>query len=183
MRNSVATLFLMVFSVVFSFVASGVTYEVELDKTGGIYRCGEQATFTVRLLSTNSLAFSVSSRAILDNFGTSVLTNIEFDVTGEVGFDIGVMRQKICILSHQRDVIESESLEGEGGHKFVDVTHILLVSLCIIDKLYQLNISQKTQIVNVFLLFFKHTEQIFQPFRHFSGIFVFSCRIYPEAGS
>ena len=50
MRNLVATLFLMVFSVGFSFVASGATYEVELDKTGGIYRCGEQATFTVRLI-------------------------------------------------------------------------------------------------------------------------------------
>ena len=81
MRNSVATLFLMVFSVGFSFVASGVTYEVELDKTGGIYRCGEQATFTVRLISTNKFASAASSRAILDNFGTSVLTNIDFDVT------------------------------------------------------------------------------------------------------
>lgn len=61
--------------------AFGATYKVDIDKPDGIYRCGETATFTVRLLSTNVLNAAERPFARLDNFGTSVLTNIPFDVT------------------------------------------------------------------------------------------------------
>ena len=42
--------------------ALGATYKVETDKPDGIYRCGETATFTVRLLSTNALAAAARPR-------------------------------------------------------------------------------------------------------------------------
>ena len=60
--------------------ASAATYKVDLDRPGGLYRCGETAVFTVTLLSTNNLSAAESPRAKLDNFGTSVLTNMSFDV-------------------------------------------------------------------------------------------------------
>ncbi|MBO5940229.1 MAG: acetylxylan esterase, partial [Kiritimatiellae bacterium] len=60
--------------------ASGATYKVDIDRSSGIYRCGEKATFTVRLLSTGNLASNGPAYAQLDNFGTSVLTNLPFSV-------------------------------------------------------------------------------------------------------
>ena len=57
------------------------TYKVDIDRGAGLYRCGDTATFTVRLLSTNALALAANPRAILDNFGSSVLTNMPFDVS------------------------------------------------------------------------------------------------------
>jgi len=63
------------------FTALGATYKVDIDRPGGVYRCGETATFTVRVLSTNALAADASPCARIDNFGTSVLTNMPFDVT------------------------------------------------------------------------------------------------------
>ena len=61
--------------------ALGATYRVDIDRSGGIYRCGETASFTVRLLSTNHLAAAKAPQATLDDFGTSVITNMPFDVT------------------------------------------------------------------------------------------------------
>ena len=61
--------------------ALGATYKVDVDRPGGIYRCGETATFTVRLLSTNHLAAAKAPCAKLDDFGTTVFTNMPFDVT------------------------------------------------------------------------------------------------------
>ena len=61
--------------------AAGATYRVETDRPDGIYKCGETATFTARLLSTNGLAARCRPCAALDNFGKSVLTNMPFDVT------------------------------------------------------------------------------------------------------
>ena len=57
------------------------TYKVDIDRSDGLYRCGETATFTVRVLSTNALAEAANPCAMLDNFGSSVLTNMPFDVT------------------------------------------------------------------------------------------------------
>ena len=67
-----------------SLAASGATYKVDIDRSSGIYRCGEKATFTVRLLSSGNLATNVTACAQLDNFGTSVVTNLPFciDTTG-----------------------------------------------------------------------------------------------------
>lgn len=61
--------------------ASGATYSVDIDKPSGIYRCGEKATFTVRFLSAGNLAAKGPACARLDNFGTSVLTNLPFCLT------------------------------------------------------------------------------------------------------
>ena len=68
----------------FCLAASGATYKVEADRPSGIYCCGEKATFTVRLLSAGNLATNVTACAQLDNFGTSVVTNLPFciDTTG-----------------------------------------------------------------------------------------------------
>ena len=75
------SLALVVISADLGFAAIGATYKVDIDKPDGIYQCGEAATFTVRLLSTNNLANMQRPCARLDNFGSSVLTNISFDVT------------------------------------------------------------------------------------------------------
>ena len=63
-----------------SLAASGATYKVDIDRSSGIYRCGEKATFTVRLLSIGNLASNGPACAQLDNFGMSVLTNLPFSV-------------------------------------------------------------------------------------------------------
>ena len=61
--------YVMTVAVVFAFVsvmahtALGATYKVDIDRPGGIYRCGETATFTVRLLSTKHLAAAKAPRA------------------------------------------------------------------------------------------------------------------------
>lgn len=60
------------------FTAYGATYKVDIDRASGIYRCGEMATFTVRLLSADNLAADDAPCARLDNFGTSVFTNLPF---------------------------------------------------------------------------------------------------------
>ena len=61
--------------------ACAATYKVAIDKPGGLYRCDETAVFTVTLLSTEGLSADGSPCMRLDNFGTSVLTNMPFDVT------------------------------------------------------------------------------------------------------
>ena len=73
----------------------GATYKVDIDRPEGIYRCGETATFTVRLLSTNGLTAVKMPYARLDNFGTSVQTNLPFDVTStDVVFTVsGTLRE------------------------------------------------------------------------------------------
>ena len=63
------------------FAVGAATYQVDLDSPSGLYRCGETAVFRVTLLSTNDLSAAKSPFATLDNFGTSVLTNMPFDVT------------------------------------------------------------------------------------------------------
>ena len=75
--------------------ASAATYKVDIDRPNGIYKCGETATFTARLLSTNGLAAGRKPRATLDNFGKSVLTNMPFDVntTGVVLKVSGTLRE------------------------------------------------------------------------------------------
>ena len=60
---------------------SPATYKVEADRANGIYKCGETATFTAWLISTNNLSARRVPRAVLDNFGKLVLTNMPFDVT------------------------------------------------------------------------------------------------------
>ena len=61
--------------------AAAATYKVDLDRPDGIYRCGETATFTVRLLDKKNLAGSERPFAVLDNFGTTVFTNLPLDVS------------------------------------------------------------------------------------------------------
>ena len=75
--------------------ASAATYKVDLDRPGGLYRCGETATFKVTLLSTNSLVCANRPFASLDNFGVTSLTNIPFDVsaTGVVFLVSGTLRE------------------------------------------------------------------------------------------
>ena len=73
---SVAVLAAMV-----GWAASAATYKVDLDRPGGLYRCGETATFTVRLLEKKNLDASGRPCAVLDNFGTTVFTNMLFDVS------------------------------------------------------------------------------------------------------
>lgn len=75
--------------------ANAATYRVDLDRPGGIYRCGETATFSVRLLDLKNLAESDRNVAVLDNFGTTVLTNMPFDVsaTGGVFTISGTLRE------------------------------------------------------------------------------------------
>ena len=78
-RNPKAALALSV--AMMCLVASAGTYKVSADRPSGLYRIGETATFTVTLLSTNALSSTKSPQATLDNFGTSALTNMPFDVT------------------------------------------------------------------------------------------------------
>jgi len=80
---------------IFPFVACGATYKVDIDRPDGIYSCGETATFTVRLLETNGLVASAQPFAKLDNFGTTVLTNMPFDVTTtDLSFTVsGMLRE------------------------------------------------------------------------------------------
>ena len=88
-------LFGIVLAAALHLAALGATYKVDIDRPGGIYRCGETATFTVRLLSTNALVAAASPCARLDNFGTSVITNIPFDVSATgVAFSVsGTLRK------------------------------------------------------------------------------------------
>ena len=76
-------------------VAEAATYKVETDRPAGIYKCGETATFTVTLLSTNNLAGGRTPVARLDNFGTNAQTNLPFDVaTTGVAFTVsGMLRE------------------------------------------------------------------------------------------
>ena len=75
--------------------AVAATYRVDLDRPDGIYRCGETATFSVRLLEKKNLAGSKRPFVVLDNFGTTVLTNMPFDVsaTGVVFKLSGTLRE------------------------------------------------------------------------------------------
>ncbi len=68
---------------------SGATYHVDVDRPEGIYRCGETATFTVRIVSTRDLAAAKSPCARLDDFGEAILTNMPFDVAAtDVAFTV-----------------------------------------------------------------------------------------------
>ena len=67
-------------AVFLSLAVSGATYKVDIDRPSGIYRCGEKATFTVRLNSAGNLDSKGPACAQLDNFGTTVLTNLPFSV-------------------------------------------------------------------------------------------------------
>lgn len=71
------------------------SYKVDVDRASGIYRCGEKATFTVRLNSTNGIVKTDNPIAKLDNFGSSVITNLPFDisVTGAVITLSGTLRE------------------------------------------------------------------------------------------
>ena len=91
MRTICGTVLVAVLAV----AASGATYKVYLDRADGVYRCGETATFTVRLVSTNALNAAANPCARLDNFGSSVLTNVPFDVTATgVAFTVsGTLRE------------------------------------------------------------------------------------------
>ena len=51
--------------------------------------------------------------------------DVQLDIAGEIGGQVGVVRQKIRILHYQRDVVESESFKRKRRHEFVDVTHVL----------------------------------------------------------
>ena len=75
--------------------AVAATYRVDLDRPDGIYRCGETATFSVRLLEKKNLAEAERPFTVLDNFGTTVLTNMPFDVsaTGVVFKVSGTLRE------------------------------------------------------------------------------------------
>ncbi|MBP5509570.1 MAG: acetylxylan esterase [Kiritimatiellae bacterium] len=74
---------------------SAATYRVDLDRADGVYRCGETATFSVRLLGKKNLSATERPFAVLDNFGTTVLTNLPFDVssTGVVFKVSGTLRE------------------------------------------------------------------------------------------
>ena len=62
-------------------------YEVVTDRTNGIYRCGERATFTVTVLGTNGQAVvSGKIKATIDNFGEIVQTNVTIDLAKENPF-------------------------------------------------------------------------------------------------
>ena len=80
---------------VLSVVVHGETYKVDLDKADGVYRCGETAVFTVRLLSTNALCAAKNPCARLDNFGPCAITSMPFDVTATgVAFTVsGTLRE------------------------------------------------------------------------------------------
>ena len=69
------------FAAIVGWAAFAATYKVDLDRPSGIYRCGETATFTVRLLEKKNLEASERPCAVLDNFGTTVFTNLPFDVS------------------------------------------------------------------------------------------------------
>ena len=73
----------------------GATYKVDIDRPDGVYRCGETATFTVRVLSTNDILTARASTASLDNFGTCTLTNMPFYVAATgVAFTVsGTLRK------------------------------------------------------------------------------------------
>ena len=78
-----------------SFAAYGATYKVDIDRPDGIYRCGETATFTVRRLSSENLAATANPCVTLDNFGTSVVANVAYDVaaTGAAFTVSGTLRK------------------------------------------------------------------------------------------
>lgn len=68
-------------------LVAAATYEVTADRPDCIYRCGETASFTVKVLSTNGME-RVPENAVarLDNFGPRVLAEVPFDAaaTGAV---------------------------------------------------------------------------------------------------
>ena len=85
----------VVFAAMVGGAAFAATYKVDLDRPDGIYRCGETATFTVRLLERKNLTGSERAFAVLDNFGTTVFTNMPLDVsaTGGVFKFSGTLRE------------------------------------------------------------------------------------------
>ena len=67
------------------------TWRVETDRPDAIYRCGETATFTVELQSTNNLVKPMDIASVhvrLDNFGPGVVTNAVFDLSATNVFTI-----------------------------------------------------------------------------------------------
>ena len=80
-RRGFATSTVIICAVLAVASAAAATYKVDLDRPDGIYRCGETATFTIRLLDKKNLAGSERPFAVLDNFGTTVFTNMPLDMS------------------------------------------------------------------------------------------------------
>lgn len=65
----------------------GRTYRVDVDHADGLYRCGETATFTVTVLSTNNIVNALEPLKVrLDNFGVNVISNFEFSISATNAF-------------------------------------------------------------------------------------------------
>ena len=69
--------------------AISATYQVETDKPGCVYRCGETAIFTVTVLDTANLRNGdAKQEARLDNFGTQLVAKASFDMAKGAKFSI-----------------------------------------------------------------------------------------------
>lgn len=66
--------------------------------------------------------------------------NIEFDVPRKFAGNIRVVRQEVRILSHQRNVVECQSLERERGHELIDVAHDRSSSISKLNEILLCNI-------------------------------------------
>ena len=89
------TLCLAALAALVSLASPGAAYKVDVDRPDGVYRCGDAATFTVRVLSGKDIVPVESPTARLDDFGTCTLTNMPFDVTATgVAFTVsGTLRK------------------------------------------------------------------------------------------
>ena len=69
--------------------AIAATYKVDVGRSGGVYRCGEAATFTVTVLDTAGLLDGGDVRDVsLDDFGTQVVAKASVDVAKGATFSI-----------------------------------------------------------------------------------------------
>ena len=76
-------------AVVLAAPAPAATYMVETDRPGGIYRCGETATFAVTVLDTANLRNGDAKQEVrLDNFGTQLVAKASFDMAKGSKFSI-----------------------------------------------------------------------------------------------
>jgi cephalosporin-C deacetylase-like acetyl esterase len=72
---------LLLSAFVFPFAAFAQSVEVRADRDSHVYRCGENATFTVRVLDGDKRPVTSGEvRVALSNFGTRQLTNAVFDL-------------------------------------------------------------------------------------------------------
>ena len=61
--------------------AEPLGYEVVADRPTCVYRCGETATFTVKITGTNGIPVKVGKvKATLDNFGPRQIASAEWDL-------------------------------------------------------------------------------------------------------